>query len=110
MMPAIGELAYIAIVAREPEAKVTTPMMMVAWVTGSILISKMNFISPRQKAGRKIAKRSWVGALVEGLFEKKEPRDSGNSESYGNGTSMDLGEGKKPSGEEVSFSVQLPLY
>ncbi len=47
---------------------------------------------------------------MEGLFEKKEPRDSGNSESYGNGTSMDLGEGKKPSGEEVSFSVQLPLY
>jgi hypothetical protein len=39
------------------------------------------------------------------LCEKKEPRDSVDGIGYGNGTSMVLGEGKKPSGEEVSFCL-----
>jgi hypothetical protein len=38
--------------------------------------------------------------------EKKEPRDSVDGVGYGNGTSMVLGEGKKPSGEEVSLSLR----
>jgi hypothetical protein len=33
--------------------------------------------------------------------------DSVNGRSYGNGNSMVLDEGKKPSGKEVSFSLQL---
>jgi hypothetical protein len=31
---------------REPEANATTLMMIVAWVTGSVLISKSNFMPP----------------------------------------------------------------
>ena len=36
--------AEIAIDARDPEDTVTMAMMMVAWVTGSVLISKTNFM------------------------------------------------------------------
>ncbi len=42
--------------------------------------------------------------------KKKEPRDSVNGGGYGDGTSMVLGESKKPRGEEVIFSLLLPLY
>ncbi len=41
---------------------------------------------------------------MKGSCERKEPRDSGDSGSYGNGTSMVLGEGKKSSGEEVALA------
>jgi hypothetical protein len=44
VMLARGESMYIVIVVREPEAKATTPMVMVACVTGSVLILKANFI------------------------------------------------------------------
>ncbi len=36
--------AWVAIDAREPDAAETMAMMMVAWVTGSVLISKTNFM------------------------------------------------------------------
>jgi hypothetical protein len=37
--------------------------------------------------------------------KKKEPRDSVDGVGYSSGTSMVLGEGKKPSGEEVSVRL-----
>jgi hypothetical protein len=42
--------------------------------------------------------------------EKKEPRDSVDGVGYGNGTSMVLGEGKKPSGDKVSIRLAYALW
>jgi hypothetical protein len=96
-------------VPREPEAKATTPMMTVAWVTGSVLISKANFISRGRQAGGKIAK-DLIKVWKKRSCERKESRDGVNGKSYGNSTSMVLGQGLITSGEEVSISLQLPLY
>jgi hypothetical protein len=54
--------------------------------------------------------RAQVGVLFKHLCEKKEFRDSVDGGGSGDGTSMVLGEGKKPSGEEVSYSILLLLY
>ncbi len=48
--------------------------------------------------------------LLKCLCEKKESRDSVDGGGYGDSTSMILGEGEKPSGEAVSFSLLLLLY
>ncbi len=61
---------------KEPEAKGTTPVMMVACVTGAVVILKTNFNSHGQAAWRKIAKRARVEVLVKWLCKRKEPRDS----------------------------------
>jgi hypothetical protein len=54
--------------------------------------------------------RAQVGVLFKRSCKKKESRDSVNGRGYGDGTSMVLGEGKKPGGEEVSFCLLLSLY
>jgi hypothetical protein len=43
--------------------------------------------------------------LKKGSHKKKESRDSVDGVSYGDGTFMVLGVGKKHSGEEVHFSL-----
>ena len=55
-------LEYTAIVAREPDEKAMTEMIILACVTGSVLISKTNFMSKpagrRKEEGRKGSKGS----------------------------------------------------
>jgi hypothetical protein len=41
-------------------------------------------------------------------MQEKGTRDNAADKSYGNGISMILGCGQKPSGEEVSISLRLP--
>jgi hypothetical protein len=94
MMPAIGESTQIAIVAREPEAKAMTPMMMVDCVMGSVLISKTNFISRRQTARREIAKGLKWECWEIARARERNPGTVLMAEDYGNGTSMVFGEGK----------------
>jgi hypothetical protein len=81
-------------VTREPEVKVMTPMKTVAWVTGSVLILKVNFISHGRQAGGKIAK-GLTKVWKKHSLKRKESRDSVNDESYGNSTSMVFGQGGK---------------
>jgi hypothetical protein len=70
---------------------------------------KANFIPADEKREEKLL-RARVGVLFKRSCKKTESRDSVNGRGYGDGTSMVLGEGKKPSGEEVSFSLLLSLY
>jgi hypothetical protein len=110
MMPAIGESTYIAIVCEGARGKGDNTDDKGGLSHGLCLDFENQFHLPQAKIGEKIAKRSQVGVLVKGLCKRKEPRDSGGHGSYGNGTSMVLGEGKKPSGKEVRVSLQLLLY
>jgi hypothetical protein len=98
-------------VAREPKAKAMSPMMTAAWVMGSVLFWR-RISSPANEKQEEKLPRAQVGVLLKRLCKKKGSRDSvdGYSNGNGNGTSMVLGEGKKPSGEEVSFSLLLLLY
>jgi hypothetical protein len=70
-------------------------MMIVAWVTGSVLILKANFMPPSNgnlsKNEEKLEEEGREGARTK----RKESRDSTDGRSYGNGTSMVLGEGSK---------------
>jgi hypothetical protein len=61
---------------KEPEAKTTTPTMMVACVMGAVVILKTNFNSRGRAAWRKNAKRAQVEVLIKCLCERKEPRDN----------------------------------
>ncbi len=75
-------------------------MMMVACVTGSVLISKANFMGRRGGDDRRNLKKGRGGLEGEcwrSLYERKEPGTM--TMAYDDGISMVLGEGQKPSGE-----------
>jgi hypothetical protein len=94
-IPAKGVPREIAIVAREPEEKATSLMMILACVTGSVLILKAIFMPQATAMGGEKGKnlrRGWQRCLRE----KEKSRDSVNGGSYGDGTSMVCGEGSKP--------------
>ncbi len=61
---------------------------------GLVFILKANFILRSRKVGGKIAKGS-EKVWRKRLHERKEARDSDDGKSYGNGTSMVLGQGQK---------------
>ena len=79
--------------------EVTTAMMMVACVIGSVLISKTSVMGRRgSDNGRNLKKgRGLEGECWRSLYERKEPGTMVTA--YGDGISMVLGEGQKPSGE-----------
>ena len=63
-----GLSEYTTIVAKEPEEKVTTEMMILACVTGSVLISKTNFMSKaraRMEGRKKRARRRVLDTALE---------------------------------------------
>jgi len=63
-----GLSEYPAIVAKEPEEKATTEMMILACVTGSVLISKTNFMSrarARTEGRRKRTRRRVLDTALE---------------------------------------------
>ena len=75
-------------------------MMMLACVTGSVLISKTSFMCRRgSDDGRNVKKGrgGLEGECWRGSYERKEPGTMATA--YGDGISMVLGEGRKPSGE-----------
>jgi hypothetical protein len=61
---------------------------------GLVFILKANFIPWGRKAGGKIAKGS-EKVWRKHLRRRKEARDSDDSKSYGDSTSMVLGQGQK---------------
>ncbi len=77
----------------EIPTSVTTPMMIAAWVTGSVLISKANFMPPSDrdlsKNKEELEEEGGEGAPTKG----RNPGTVPTVESYGNGTSMVLDEG-----------------
>ena len=75
-------------------------MMMLACVTGSVLISKTSFMCRRGSGdGRNVKKGrgGLEGECWRSSYERKEPGTMATA--YGDGISMVLGEGRKPSGE-----------
>ena len=98
----------MAIVAREREEKAMTATMMEACVTGSIFISKANFIrgaSGEGWNGRKgLKERVCKSACVRGRNhgQKRRPK-------LGDGFSMVHRCGQNPSGDEVSISLDYAL-
>ena len=73
--------------------------MMVACVTGSVLISKTSFMGRRgSDDGTNLKKgRGLEGECWRSSYERKKPGTMATA--YGDGISMVLGEGRKPSGE-----------
>ena len=78
--------------ASDPEDTVTMDMMMVAWVTGSVLISKTNFISADNKGtvleakGARSAKRGAPFELERLRGNKGSQRKEGSAGTIGLGT------------------------
>jgi len=76
--------------ASDPEDTVTMDMMMAAWVTGSVLISKTNFISANNKGtvlGAEGARRAKCGApILRALKGRGSRRKEGSAGTIGLGT------------------------
>ena len=102
-----GLWAYITIMAKEPEEKATTAMMMAACVTGSVFISKANFICGASGDGGEVGKGSRK-RVCEGARsrERKEPGIITTTEVRAMESPWFISVGKN-SCEEVSVSFRL---
>jgi hypothetical protein len=100
----------IVINAREPVANATMPMMIAAWVTSSVLISKANFMPPSDrdlsKNEEKLEEEGVEGAHAKG----RNPGTVPTAEVTATAPLWFVVRALKPTCGEMSSILLLPVY